>query len=192
MPFTSPTVLVVDDETKLADLYATWLSDDYFVKTANNAEQALDQLDETIDVILLDRQMPGLSGDAVLAEIRHREVTCRVAMITGVEPDFDIFNMGYDEYLTKPVSRSDLHTVVEVLLKRAQYDAAVQRYYSLLSKQASLQAKMDKDELLDHPKYQALQTEIEMIEGKLDETMANFRTADFKAQMQHVNNLNKP
>ncbi|TKX52052.1 response regulator, partial [Halorubrum sp. SS7] len=60
-----PLVLVVEDEPDLADLYAAWLGDEYRVRTAYGGREALDQLDETddeVDAILLDRRMPGLSG----------------------------------------------------------------------------------------------------------------------------------
>lgn len=82
-----PVVLVVDDEEDLANLYSQWLSDDYAVRTAYNGEQALERLDETVDVVLLDRRMPGLSGDDALNRIREREYDCRVAMVTAVDPD---------------------------------------------------------------------------------------------------------
>jgi len=102
-----PLVLVVEDEPDLADLYAAWLGDEYRVRTAYGGQEALDELDEAddeVDAILLDRRMPGLSGDEVLAAVRERGIDCRVAMVTAVEPDFDILKMGFDDYLVKPVT----------------------------------------------------------------------------------------
>ena len=83
-----PLVLVVEDEPDLADLYATWLKIDYSVRTAYGGEEAVEQLDDEIDVVLLDRRMPGLSGDEVLTKIRERGIDCYVSMVTAVEPDF--------------------------------------------------------------------------------------------------------
>lgn len=184
-----PTVLLVDDNDRLADLFATWLEEDYTVKIAYSGEQALEKIDETIDVILLDRQMPELSGDAVLAELRQREITCQVVMVTVLEPEADILDLGYDEYLTKPVSRDDVLTVVETLLKRSAYDDGVQEYYRLLSKQIALRAEMDRSELLDHPKYRALETEIEAIETKLEKRTDDFNKDDFKAQLRKISRV---
>lgn len=60
-----PLVLVVEDEPDLADLYAAWLGDEYRVRTAYGGQEALDELDEAddeVDAILLDRRMPGFPG----------------------------------------------------------------------------------------------------------------------------------
>ena len=73
---TQPTILVVDDERQLADLYATWVGDDYAVRTAYDGQSALEQADEAVDVVLLDRHMPDLTGDEVLGRIRDRGLDC--------------------------------------------------------------------------------------------------------------------
>ena len=65
-----PVVLVVDDDEDLADTCEYWLRDDYDVRVAYGGEDALNQIDETGDVVLLDRRMPKLSGDAVLEGTR--------------------------------------------------------------------------------------------------------------------------
>lgn len=115
-PASPPRVLVVDDNQRLTGLYAEWLSDDYRVTTADGGEAALDAIDEfDPDVVLLDRRMPDLSGDVVLALLRDRGVDCPVAMVTAVEPDADIVSMGFDDYLTKPVPRAELLETVDSL-----------------------------------------------------------------------------
>ncbi|ESS07881.1 MAG: response regulator containing CheY-like receiver, AAA-type ATPase, and DNA-binding domain protein [uncultured archaeon A07HN63] len=55
----TPTVLVVDDESDVADLYAYRLEDAFSVRTAYSGEEAIETVDETVDVILLDRRMAG-------------------------------------------------------------------------------------------------------------------------------------
>ncbi len=82
-----PLVLVVEDEPDLADLYATWLRGEYRVRVAYGGREALEKLDDEVEVVLLDRRMPDLSGDEALKEIRERGFDCRVAMVTAVEPD---------------------------------------------------------------------------------------------------------
>jgi len=118
-----PTILVVDDEENVAGSYALWLEGEYRVETATSGEEALDALDESVAVILLDRRMPGLSGSEVLEELREREFDCRVALVTAVDPDFHIVDPAdFDAYLTKPVDRDDLVGAVESLLTRNSYD----------------------------------------------------------------------
>ncbi len=165
-----PLVLIVEDEPDLADLYATWLRGDYRVRTAYGGQEALDELDEEVDAILLDRRMPGLSGDEVLEEIRARGADCRVSMVTAVEPDFDIIEMGFDTYLVKPVTKDALIDTVEELLTRSSYDKGVQELFSLSSKKALLESEKSQSSLVDNEEYQELTEEIANLREELDET----------------------
>ena len=166
-----PLVLVVEDEPDLADLYATWLQTEYRVRTAYGGEEAVDQLDDEIDVILLDRRMPGLSGDEVLEEVRERGIDCRVSMVTAVEPDFDIIEMGFDTYLVKPVQRDTLSETIDDLLTRNSYESGVQELFSLSSKKALLESEKSQSALADNEEYQELSERIEELREELDTTM---------------------
>jgi len=169
-----PLVLVVEDEADLADLYAAWLGDEYRVRTAYGGHEALetlDELDDEVDAILLDRRMPGLSGDEVLSAVRERGIDCRVAMVTAVEPDFDILAMGFDDYLVKPVSSDTLRETVESLLQRSEYDAGVQDLFSLTSKKAMLEAEKSASELADNEEYQELTARIERLRTDVDRSL---------------------
>ncbi|PSP15165.1 DNA-binding protein, partial [Halobacteriales archaeon QH_10_67_13] len=86
------TVLVVDDERDVADAYAAQLEEEFIVMTAYGGQQALDWIDASVDVVLLDRRMPDISGDEVLEKIHGRDLQARVAMVTAVDPDFDIID----------------------------------------------------------------------------------------------------
>ncbi|UWG52228.1 Rec domain [Halalkaliarchaeum sp. AArc-CO] len=170
----APLVLIVEDEPDLADLYAAWLSSDYRVRTAYGGQEALDELDEQIDVVLLDRRMPGVSGDEVLEEIRGRGLDCRIAMVTAVEPDFDIVEMGFDDYLVKPVAKEELYETVESLLTRSSYDEGVQELYALASKKALLESEKGSAELEESQEYQQLERELEALRSELGETLDSF------------------
>lgn len=170
----SPLILVVEDEPDLADLYAAWLGDDYRVRTAYGGREALDALDDEIDAILLDRRMPGLSGDEVLDEVRDRGIDCRVAMVTAVEPDFDIIEMGFDDYLVKPVSKESLRETVGSLLERNEYEEGVQELFSVSSKIAVLEAEKRQAELEENEEYQRLKERHEELQADLDTTVGSF------------------
>jgi len=170
----SPLVLVVEDEPDLADLYAAWLGDEYRVRTAYGGQEALEELDATdneVDAILLDRRMPGLSGDEVLSAVRERGVDCRIAMVTAVEPDFDILKMGFDDYLVKPVTSDTLRETVEGLLRRGEYDTEMQELFSLTSKKAMLEAEKSVSELASNDEYQRLTDRIGELRSKADESL---------------------
>ncbi|MFB6080693.1 MAG: response regulator [Haloferacaceae archaeon] len=166
-------ILVVEDEPDLADLYATWLGDDYRVRTAYGGEEALDALDEEISVVLLDRRMPDLSGDEVLEAVRERGFDCRVAMVTAVEPDFDIIAMGFDDYLVKPVSKENLRETVSNLLLRNEYADGVQRLFSLASKKAILESENGPADLERNEEYRELDDDLTSLRDDLDDTLAS-------------------
>jgi DNA-binding response OmpR family regulator len=174
-------VLIVDDEPDLADLYASWLPEEYIVETANDGSSALGRFDDSVEVVLLDRRMPGLSGDRVLERIRERRPSCPVAMITAVDPDFDILEMGFDAYLTKPVDRENIRSVVNQLLRRSEYAETLRQFFMKLSKREALEAEKPRIELESDERYQRLQSEIELLQQQSEEYMAELDEEDFEA-----------
>ncbi|MCG1002682.1 MULTISPECIES: response regulator [Halobacterium] len=131
------TVLAVDDLQEYLGLYEDRLGDRYDVRTAHGGEAALDALSADVDVVLLDREMPDMSGDDVLAAIRDAGYDCRVAMVTANEPDENVVGRGYDAYVRKPVSGDDLVAVVERLLSLSAYVAAVEALHEASERHAT-------------------------------------------------------
>ena len=164
-----PTVLIVEDEQHLADLYADYLADSYDVRTAYSGEEGIERLSKDIDVVLLDRRMPVVSGNEVLAEIEERSLPCRVAMVTAVNPDFDIIEMGVDGYLVKPVTREELSEVVERLQKIAAYSEQLQELTTRKLKRNVLQVEKTETGLAASDQFQRLQSEIAEIAERVDE-----------------------
>lgn len=114
------TILVVDDNAELADTYAMWLEDEYDVRTAYSGKSGIAQFDDGIDLVLLDRRMPNYSGDEVLKDIRAHDHDCPVAMLTAVNPDVDIVDLPFDEYINKSVDRAELQNIVQRLINQAK------------------------------------------------------------------------
>ncbi len=159
-----PTVLVVDDEPDLANLYTAFLSSSYTVRTATSGSAALDLIDDTVDVALLDRRMPGVSGDELLEKIRECDCSIKVAMLTAVEPDIDIVDMPFDDYKVKPVTRTELLALVEGLIERLTYDSRGQTYFRLAAKKAALEmAGNDSGE-----EYGSLVDELNAVRSEMD------------------------
>ena len=149
-------MLVVDDEVEIARAYAAWLRDDYAVQTAHDGREALAVVSDSVDVVLLDRRMPRLSGDEALERLRARGYDVRVAMVTAVDPDFDVVEMPFDTYLTKPVQQPDLSAAVETLSTLAEYDDAVRREFALAEKRAALEAAKSPTELSGDERFASL------------------------------------
>lgn len=115
----------------LVDLYATWLGDDFDVVRAECGAEALDRCSD-VDVAFLDRHMPNVSGDEVLAELPAPSGP-HVAFVSAATPDPGVVDSGVDAYLTKPVSRGDLLDAARALVVRRDFDEEVDRFFALLS-----------------------------------------------------------
>ena len=120
------TVLVVDDEARMRKLIKDFLvQKDYKVIEAENGEKALEIFEENrneIGIILLDVMMPKLDGWSVLRQIRQ-ESKVPIIMLTarGEEQDELFgFELGVDEYISKPFSPKILVARVEAILKRTK------------------------------------------------------------------------
>lgn len=182
-----PAVLIVEDELDVAETYERWLQSEYDVHVAANGHEAFEQLDETINVVLLDRMMPGMSGAEVLTEIRDRGIDCRVAMVTAVDPDFDIIEMGFDEYVTKPPERDELRATVERLVDRATLDDELQEYYSLVARRSALQAEKPVDELETSDEYATLVDRIEAKREDVDASLGDMASdTDFVGAVREI------
>jgi CheY-like chemotaxis protein len=162
-----PRVLIVDDQEEVAETYQLRLGEGYDTAIALSGERALEMVDDSYDVVLLDRRMPGLSGDEVLDRIRNRGLDCRVVMVTAVDPDFDIAEMAVDGYVVKPVDREQLRVIVDRSVTVAAYNEQVQRLNSLKLKRNVLEVEMDRRTLDDSETYEQLVSEIEHLEDEI-------------------------
>jgi two-component system response regulator AdeR len=163
------TVLVVDDEPTSTDVYARVLEKQHTVRKAYSGEEALEKIDESVDVVLLDRRMPEMSGDEVLAAMQRRKLDCRVAMVTAVDPDFDIVGMGFDDYVVKPLDRDDLLAIVDRLLTLDSYDEKSRELSSLQVKRNVLTMEKSDAELADSDEYDTLKRRIEELTAELED-----------------------
>jgi DNA-binding response OmpR family regulator len=164
-----PRILIADDEERVAKTYELRLSREYDTAVVLSGEEALQEIDDSFNVVLLDRRMPDLSGDRVLEEIRRRGIDCRVVMVTAVDPDFDITEMDVDDYVVKPVNKDELHEVVERAMTISEYNAQVQELSALKLKRNVLEVEMARTELEDSPEYQTLTEQIDELESNIDE-----------------------
>jgi DNA-binding response OmpR family regulator len=162
------TVLIVDDDREVVRTYRRYLEERYTIREAYDGEAALDELDDDVDVVLLDRLMPGLSGGDVLDRIRERGHDVRVAMVTAVDPDFDIVDMGFDDYLTKPTTRAELLRTVEELLALDQHADDMREYHALLVKADALREGKPTYELEESAAYADLESRLAALESSLE------------------------
>lgn len=177
-PSTQPGVLVVEDDAELADTYAAFLQADYDVRIATTVAAARDQLDATVDVVLLDRRLPDGSGDDLLDAIRARSGEYRVAMVTAARPDFDLIDLSLDTYLAKPVSKDELRTAVNALLLLDFYTGLQVELSSKRLRRNVLEVEKTARELATSDAFAQLEAEIEALEAQINDLQTCFDTCD--------------
>ena len=116
-------ILVVDDESRMRKLISDFLiRNNYDVKEAEDGEQAVDMFyaDKDIDLIILDVMMPKMDGWQVCREIRKISAV-PIVMLTARSDEQDElkgFELGVDEYISKPFSPKILMARVDAIFRR--------------------------------------------------------------------------
>lgn len=108
MPQESPlTVLIVEDHPELADLYREFIPDGFSTSIAYSADEALDYVDPSLDVLILDRELGDHSGRTVLDHVQSKHVDCKVIIVSGYDESMGE-PLEHDAYLKKPVNGATL------------------------------------------------------------------------------------
>jgi len=118
-------ILVVDDTRNVQVLLSDFLSSqDYDVITASDGREALEMVQtHSPDLVLLDIMMPNMDGYQFISHLR-RESSIPVIMITARQQEADIihgFDLGADDYITKPFRLRELLVRIRAVLRRAAF-----------------------------------------------------------------------
>lgn len=125
-------ILIVDDEEPVRNMFANCLSDRYSCATAANAQEALVRLvSEQFALVILDVQMPGLSGIELLRKITESFPDTAVIMASGIDRTqrvLDAVRLGAFDYLIKPCDLDVLELCVQRALERRTLLRNARRY----------------------------------------------------------------
>lgn len=124
-------ILLVEDEIKISSIIEKYLlKEGYEVSKAFDGEEAINKFeDEEIDLIILDRMLPKLTGDEVIEFIRERS-NIPIIMVTAKVEEKDIiegFKFGADDYVVKPFSPGELLERIKAVLRRTQRSETIKR-----------------------------------------------------------------
>lgn len=117
-------ILVVDDEQDLCEILKFNLeTEGYQVETANSSEEALEKDIASYNLLLLDVMMGGMSGFQLAKQLKNSEVTAHIPIIflTARDTENDTvtgFNLGADDYISKPFSIREVMVRVRAVLRR--------------------------------------------------------------------------
>lgn len=110
------TILLVEDNNDLADLYQHYLDTAYEVRLAQTGQEALDKATPTVDLIILDYKLPDISGIEVQEQLRSDDLTIPTVMISGTDPE--VLRDGDKAliWLVKPFYKEELQEAIEEVL----------------------------------------------------------------------------
>lgn len=171
------TVLLIEGDDERATEYATWL-DDCTVEIADDAETALDRLDDDVDVVLLDGSPTTADYDDLLGRLRARHVDCQIGLLSGQHASASVLRLDFDEYIPRPVTRETLRETVERLTDRGAIMNVVETYLELVARKRRLEARRSPDELTDDDRYRELVGELAARRRQADSLFAQLAASE--------------
>lgn len=149
-------ILVVDDEKDLTEILQFNLESEGFeVEVAYSAEEALTKSLETFDLLLLDVMMGGMSGFKLADKIRKEmHLSVPIIFLTARETENDMitgFNIGADDYMSKPFSIKELVARIKAVLRRGKTIDAKPKVITIDTMELDLNRKsvtIDSEEVL--------------------------------------------
>lgn len=167
-------ILVVDDEQDLCEILRFNLeTEGYHVETANSAEEALSLDVSQFDLLLLDVMMGGMSGFSMAKKLKADAATRDIPIIflTARDTENDTvtgFNLGADDYISKPFSIREVMVRVRAVLRRTA-DPSEQREKNIINYQG-LELNLDKKTVtIDGEDVPFTKTEFEILQLLLEE-----------------------
>lgn len=150
------TLLVVEDDRNMRLLTAARLKDYYTVLTACDGEEALKIIHKGgIDLIISDIMMPNMDGYELLKTLREEGLQIPFLFLTAKETSNDMekgFDLGTDDYMTKPFSSDELLWRVKALLRRANINQEKKIKFGRITVDSEKYAVYSDDEYVEFPK----------------------------------------
>ena len=168
-------ILVVDDEQDLCEILKFNLeTEGYQVETANSAEEALEKDIASYNLLLLDVMMGGMSGFQLAEQLKNSEVTAHIPIIflTARDTENDTvtgFNLGADDYISKPFSIREVMVRVRAVLRRTASRLEGAEEPAVISYQGLLLNLNKKSVSVDGEDVPFTKTEFELLRLLLEE-----------------------
>lgn len=168
-------ILVVDDEQDLCEILKFNLeTEGYQVETANSAEEALEKDIASYNLLLLDVMMGGMSGFQLAKQLKNSAVTAHIPIIflTARDTENDTvtgFNLGADDYISKPFSIREVMVRVRAVLRRTASRLEGAEEPAVISYQGLLLNLNKKSVSVDGEDVPFTKTEFELLRLLLEE-----------------------
>jgi two-component system, OmpR family, response regulator VicR len=163
-------ILIVEDEEDILELLEYSLQKETyetigFLNVNEKLEKVLDE--EKIDLILMDRNLPGIDGTEFINKIRKKGHNCPVIYLTAKDKDEDIlegFHAYADDYITKPFNIKELLARIKAVIKRSSKDVDILKIRDITYKASNKKFYINEEEIeLTHLEHDLL---LEFIKNK--------------------------
>lgn len=117
------TILVIEDDININRMICDLLKlNDYFPLSASTPDEALKKINSKVDLILLDLMLPKISGKELIRDLKqYRDIpVIIVSAISDVNMKVTLFELGADDYITKPFHNQELLSRIKLALKHHQ------------------------------------------------------------------------
>ena len=130
------TILIVEDEADILELLEYTLGKEYEIIGCLDTSKVVDILDqETVDLILMDRNLPNIEGSIFIQELRAKGYSQNVIYLSAKDADEDIlegFERGGDDYITKPFNIDILKARIKSVINRVKKNHQVVKVRDIL------------------------------------------------------------
>lgn len=163
-------ILIIEDEEDILELLEyTLQKEGYetigFLTIDKNVKKVLDE--EKIDLILMDRNLPGVEGTSFINEIKKQGYSTPVIYVTAKDKDEDIiegFDSYADDYITKPFNIKELCARIKAVIKRSSKEVDILKIKDIVYKSSNKKFYINEEELeLTHLEHDLL---LEFIKNK--------------------------
>jgi DNA-binding NtrC family response regulator len=170
--------VLVEDDPRAAGQYAHWTPDRWSVSVVSSAEAALEAVDGDTDVVVVGTDLPDEPAYRLVGTIRSQGFDSQVVVAgVGDEPqDWGVH--GVDGVVPAPVEREPFREALAQLADRVAYDRRLQKYYSLVSERAVMEARHSSGELADSEEYQRLVERADELNRQVDEFLDDIAAVD--------------
>lgn len=136
------TILIVEDEEDILELIEFNLQSVGYDTVGLSDTKLVEKLleEEDVDLILMDRNLPGIDGADFIADLRSKGLNQPVIYVTAKDSEVDVidgFNKGADDYITKPFSIDELKARIKAVLNRSKKELKILKVKDLVYKNAS-------------------------------------------------------
>ena len=147
------TILIVEDEIDILELLEYTLQKENFetIGFLNISQKLYELLDEeSIDLILMDRNLPGIEGSHFISDIKSKGYDIPVIYVSAKDKDEDIldgFDKYADDYITKPFNLKELVARVKAVIKRMKKDVEILKIKDITYKKTNKSFYIDDEKI---------------------------------------------